>query len=216
MLERRFDARGQAPSALFADAAQRVPVTPAELGIGIELRAELGAQRPGEGASLSGTLDVHPCRGAARCAQLSPDTHALFPDRRGGVEIERIDVSPDAAGGFRVALAGRTLDAARPRLTGVLALVDAEGRRRSVELDLDLRAPGPAATLASGATGLAQAIAFALLGGLILNLMPCVLPVLALKAVAIADLARPPRRSAARRLAYLAGVVASPARSRSW
>jgi thiol:disulfide interchange protein DsbD len=212
-LERRLgaDTGGVPVRALFDDAAKQVPLTAAALGIDLELSADLGVQRPASGTSVLGSLAVHPCRGEPRCAHLSPDTHALFIDRRGGVEIERIDAQPDGSGGFRVALEGRTLAAVTaPRLTGVLALVDADGGRQTVELDLDLRSAPSAAAMQSGATGLAQAILLALLGGLILNLMPCVLPVLALKAVAIAELAHRRRGEAlAHGMAYLAGVLAS-------
>ena len=57
---------------------------------------------------------------------------------------------------------------------------------------------------------LVQALLFALLGGLILNLMPCVFPVLAMKAAAFARLAGH-ERSAMRRdgIAYTAGVLVS-------
>jgi thiol:disulfide interchange protein len=53
-------------------------------------------------------------------------------------------------------------------------------------------------------------LAVAMLGGLLLNLMPCVLPVLALKAFAVAELAGSRRRDAlAHGAAYTAGVLAS-------
>jgi thiol:disulfide interchange protein DsbD len=56
--------------------------------------------------------------------------------------------------------------------------------------------------------GLAQAIAFALLGGLILNLMPCVFPVLAMKALALLGARDQPRRTARLHgLAYTLGVL---------
>jgi thiol:disulfide interchange protein DsbD len=47
----------------------------------------------------------------------------------------------------------------------------------------------------------------AFLGGLILNLMPCVLPVLAIKAASLAATAHNPKESRAHGLAYLAGVL---------
>ncbi len=57
---------------------------------------------------------------------------------------------------------------------------------------------------------LAFALFFGLIGGLILNLMPCVLPVLAIKIFAITDLARAERGHVVQHgTAYLAGVVAS-------
>ena len=62
----------------------------------------------------------------------------------------------------------------------------------------------------TGAPSLALALALGLLGGLILNLMPCVLPVLAIKIFAITELARADRAHVVRHgMAYLAGVVAS-------
>ena len=60
------------------------------------------------------------------------------------------------------------------------------------------------------ATCSALALVLALLGGLILNLMPCVLPVLAIKIFAVTDLARAERGHVVQHgMAYLAGVVAS-------
>jgi len=53
----------------------------------------------------------------------------------------------------------------------------------------------------------AQAMAFALLGGLILNLMPCVFPILAMKAAALAASAHDAKRSRRDGLAFLAGVL---------
>jgi thiol:disulfide interchange protein len=75
-------------------------------------------------------------------------------------------------------------------------------------------APGPAPAGASGlgaaggqagGLGLPLAVAFAFLGGLILNLMPCVFPILAMKAAALAKSGgdRPEA------LAFLGGVVAT-------
>ncbi len=58
--------------------------------------------------------------------------------------------------------------------------------------------------------GMLHAFALALLGGLILNLMPCVLPVLAIKVYGLAGLANASRsRSALHGLAYTSGVLIS-------
>lgn len=61
----------------------------------------------------------------------------------------------------------------------------------------------------SPGVGLAWALLLALVGGLVLNLMPCVLPVLAIKAVGVLESGE--SREAARRhaLAYGAGVICS-------
>ncbi len=61
-----------------------------------------------------------------------------------------------------------------------------------------------------GAPSLAFALVLGVLGGLILNLMPCVLPVLAIKIFAITDLARAERGHVVKHgVAYLVGVLAS-------
>ncbi len=71
-------------------------------------------------------------------------------------------------------------------------------------------AAGEAPAATSNDTGLLRALVLAFLGGLLLNIMPCVLPILALKALAITKKASASRREAARQgLAYTAGVVLS-------
>jgi thiol:disulfide interchange protein DsbD len=209
-LERRLDGASESGAlrALFEAAAQRIPLAPAALGVALE--AGLRAQAPGDGDLVTGSLGVRACAGEARCARLAPGDPVFFPDRSGGAELEVTGVEPDEAGGFRVALRGKLEQPEAARLTGVLALVDAAGERRFVEVDLALA--GSAGEAGADALGLAQALLLALLGGLVLNLMPCVLPVLALKAVAIAELAHRRRGDAlAHGLAYLAGVLASMA-----
>ena len=72
---------------------------------------------------------------------------------------------------------------------------------------------GGAAGSGGGATfgaGLLQAIGFAILGGLILNLMPCVLPILSLKALGVAQMAgEKPAVARGAGLQFLAGVLVS-------
>ncbi len=89
-------------------------------------------------------------------------------------------------------------------LNGVLTLVDAGGQQTALAIEA---VPGAAAP---PATSLWTAIGAALLGGLILNLMPCVFPILAMKAMAIARLsaeARPVARAHA--AGYTLGVLGS-------
>lgn len=69
---------------------------------------------------------------------------------------------------------------------------------------------GGAGDAAAGGTGAAvflQAVLFAILGGLILNLMPCVFPILAMKAASLAASAHDVRRARRDGLAFLAGVL---------
>jgi thiol:disulfide interchange protein DsbD len=89
------------------------------------------------------------------------------------------------------------------KLEGVLLLTDQGGRR----LGYDIAAP-----LLSGAAFLPlwQALIFALIGGVILNLMPCVFPVLAMKAMALARLGGAARGAVRlEAAAYTAGAVVS-------
>lgn len=84
--------------------------------------------------------------------------------------------------------------------TGAAAGAEPDGVART--------APGQLAT-ASGALGLPLALLFALVGGALLNLMPCVFPVLSLKVLGFAQHAGERARLLAGGLAYAAGVVVS-------
>jgi DsbC/DsbD-like thiol-disulfide interchange protein/cytochrome c biogenesis protein CcdA len=90
-------------------------------------------------------------------------------------------------------------------LSGVLALGDGRG--------LQIRAvPGPVPEGGSrvgslGANAILYAILGALAGGLLLNLMPCVFPILALKALHLARSGGDERRARRDALAYTAGAV---------
>jgi thiol:disulfide interchange protein DsbD len=77
----------------------------------------------------------------------------------------------------------KVLDTGKP-LAGVLTLTDQGGQSEA----LAVRAVAGTAATATAAPGLLKALGLAFLGGLILNLMPCVLPVLAMKALALARL----------------------------
>jgi thiol:disulfide interchange protein DsbD len=96
-------------------------------------------------------------------------------------------------------------------LDGVLVLTSANGSQRALSIHAGRGAIPPARFGGGeGELGLALALLFALIGGVILNLMPCVLPVLAMKALAIANVAHADRRAASREgLAYGAGAVLS-------
>jgi thiol:disulfide interchange protein DsbD len=97
-------------------------------------------------------------------------------------------------------------------LAGVLV---ADGRAYEIKADPGAPPPGaagvgppPARVARSGAgLGLAAAAAFAFLGGLILNLMPCVFPVLAMKAAALAGHAGEEMGARRQGLAFGAGVL---------
>jgi thiol:disulfide interchange protein DsbD len=88
-------------------------------------------------------------------------------------------------------------------LAGVLMVRDAAGQQTALAV---AAVPGGRETVPE--LPLWHVIGFALLGGLVLNLMPCVFPVLAVKAVGLAGLSGAARRHAvAHALSYTAGVV---------
>ena len=95
-------------------------------------------------------------------------------------------------------------------LDGVLELTSSDGSVQALNIHaLPGAVPAAHFTQASNMT-LPLALVFALLGGLILNLMPCVLPILAMKALAVANKAHVDRGEAAREgFAYGAGTVLS-------
>ncbi len=70
-------------------------------------------------------------------------------------------------------------------------------------------APAAPALAPAAPTGLLTALAFALLGGLILNLMPCVFPILSMKAASLAAHAHGPAEARRQGLAFMAGVLAT-------
>jgi thiol:disulfide interchange protein DsbD len=104
------------------------------------------------------------------------------------------------------------------RLKGVLALAGRGGGDEGLAVEVDAPvvamaqlAPAGAGTLdAGGWVALVTAGLLALLGGTLLNLMPCVLPVLSIKAFGIAEAAAHDARTARRHaLLFAAGVLVS-------
>ena len=95
---------------------------------------------------------------------------------RGGDLVLRLS-RPGGAGGGAAELAG------------VVALTDSAGRRTAYAVAAPV-APGavPEGATAADVVALPRALALAFLGGLLLNLMPCVFPILAMKAMGLARL----------------------------
>lgn len=128
-----------------------------------------------------------------------------------------------AAGGTLTLKRSTAFKIETPRLDGVVTFNEG-GVRRALALSAEVE---PALLQAAAAPAqppakvtlppppaedltLLLALAFAFAGGLILNLMPCVLPVLFIKALGFAQLARADRAEVRRQgLLFLAGVLAS-------
>jgi thiol:disulfide interchange protein DsbD len=134
----------------------------------------------------------------------------FFPDGESGPGLVHAAAQPASfgEGGLTLALLRNETDPGRPAsgpLTGVLVLRDALG----AEAAFAIAAPLTELT-APVARPLWQALLFGLLGGLILNLMPCVFPVLAMKAVALARLSGAAGAAIrAQAASYTAGVLTS-------
>ncbi len=131
--------------------------------------------------------------------------HAAWfvPDDVDVVRPSQAQTVRDTADGIALALAPGEAFKAGQTISGVLTLTDAAGQIEALSVTAE---PGAAAAT----TALWEALLFALLGGLILNLMPCVFPILAMKAFAIARLAAENRRTARAHAAfYTFGVLAS-------
>jgi len=141
----------------------------------------------------------------------------FFPAEWGAVANMAKQTASVTADGITIPLKKGDAKAAAPQqISGTLVLTEKTGdgeQRQAFDVTAKVDpnfVPTAAPLTASGAESisLAQALLFALLGGLILNLMPCVFPVLAMKAASFARLAGH-ERSAMRRdgLAYTAGVL---------
>lgn len=144
----------------------------------------------------------------------------FFPD---GPEVlhaapQNVRVGPEG-----VSVSVKASDFAKPGdapLSGIVGMELADGSLRGWEVPATPAATPvgvanspfqPIGVATSGAAMpidvLLATLAFAFLGGLILNLMPCVLPVLTIKAAGLVHTAHDPKKSRADGLAYLAGVV---------
>jgi thiol:disulfide interchange protein DsbD len=99
--------------------------------------------------------------------------------------------------------------AALDRLKGV-AVVESNGKTDA--FDVELQPGGQAAAIAGGVNtdlvGVLQAVAFALIGGLILNVMPCVLPVISLKIFGfVSEAGERPDKAFKLALVFSAGIL---------
>lgn len=133
---------------------------------------------------------------APRDAWFAPDSNDIILAGQG----QNLRLLPD---GFALAMTPGPAFKAGQDVAGVLTVIDAGGQRTAISINAT---PGEVAA----ATGIGKALFFALLGGLLLNLMPCVFPVLAMKAMAILRLSGGEQSHARREsLSYAAGVIVS-------
>ncbi len=130
----------------------------------------------------------------------------FFPHTPGVVDAAAPQSVARGAEGFTLKLPS---DARPERVEGVLVVTETFGPQRFTE-SFAVDAPLAAAPVSQGSSSLTLVVAvgLALLGGLLLNLMPCVLPVLSMKALALVKSGAGDRRGARiEGLAYTAGVL---------
>jgi thiol:disulfide interchange protein DsbD len=131
----------------------------------------------------------------------------FFPFTEGvvkGIAPQHWQISPQ---GLSLRLAPGKHSSGLHALDGVLVLKSPGAPAQALTISAT---PGPVPDFASEAgISLPLAVLFALLGGVILNLMPCVLPILAMKALAIAGKSGRTHEAGGESLAYGAGAVLS-------
>ncbi|MDR3454205.1 MAG: thioredoxin family protein, partial [Rhodoferax sp.] len=189
------DAKGAAPDASsaadFAAARAKIPAAspwPMHYALGKDLRLYVKAP------ALSGTA--------------KPVDVQFFPATSGEVTDAAKQSFGLAKDGLVLSLAPGGKMAGLKSLSGVLVLTSADHSVQALQVQA---APGAVPEAAMGGTvSIWLALVFAALGGLILNIMPCVLPVLAMKALSLASHAGADRAHArAESFSYALGAVAS-------
>jgi thiol:disulfide interchange protein DsbD len=179
-------------------------------------RAKIPAASPWAARyALGASLDLY--LAAKPLAVAHPQSATFFPTDDGmvtGPPAQQLGFATDGVvlrlvPGKKIAKRGGALD-------GVLVLTSSDGSTQALQVHA-FPGPVPAADFAGTAapaetndTGFALSLLLAFLGGLILNLMPCVLPILAMKAFALSSQAGRDRAEAVREsFAYGAGAILS-------
>ena len=221
-------------SELFDTWEQRLPHPADALGIEVEALHSQNAVRPNDEFKTALTLRcTAPACGGLRLAP-AESYEAFLPEPVEALDLQPVGHDGSAEDGFSLVLAGRAFadepgELEQP-IRGLIP-VQMAGREtvhvrvsttlpRAAEGALVLDNASPLWAVAGGfvprpsapGLGLLYALGLALLGGLVLNLMPCVLPVLAIKVFHVAELAHESRRTVlGHGVAYTTGVLASMA-----
>lgn len=201
------------------EVSTRLTVGPAKPGPDAGVVAKAVAALP-QNANITGTIALNHGKAelgfkagdaAARDVLARPQGAYFFPVQEKLLSAQAPQVLDMGAEGF--ALRTRPGGPALPEgtLQGVLSLGDKAYNVTLTRADLPAGTYGlgaaPAPELASG--GLFVAMGLAFLGGLILNLMPCVFPVLSMKLLALSRAGHDTRLARTESLIYGAGAVLS-------
>ena len=135
----------------------------------------------------------------------------FFPEDRGVIDYDAPQISVAGPAGLTLTLQRNGAKPPPAVLHGVLAFRDSAAPSDIGPEAIAISSPiQPATTNASSELAFAWALILALAGGVLLNLMPCVLPVLSIKAFGMVQHAQSaPRAVRAQGIAYAVGVVAS-------
>jgi len=163
--------------------------------------------------ALKKTLDIYVAAPALAAAH--PLEASFFPDKPGIVKGSAPQTMGFSKDGLVLRLQPGDKATASGPLTGVLVLKSSDSSIQA----LDVSAPvgGVPQVFGDGGTGGATeagigvllAMVFAFIGGLILNVMPCVLPILAMKALALAGQGGGGHEAAKEGFSYSAGAILS-------
>ena len=149
----------------------------------------------------------------------APDLPASLEDAYLFVESRKLVRYGTQSAGFTRAGMSFVMDAARNasdevEAQAVLTYTDNNGDHQAVAVDLAkagaplVAAAGAQAMGGGGGVGFWEAALFAFLGGMILNLMPCVFPILSMKALSLVNMAKQDQRAARESgLIYTLGVL---------
>ncbi|NJK91670.1 MAG: hypothetical protein HC904_07505 [Blastochloris sp.] len=140
---------------------------------------------------------------------LTPRSLFFFPYREDLLIHSAEQVLTTTPDGSRLLL---TLQEKTPEFSSISGVLAQPGQpeQPGIEIDLPLSPASPIHSGPASSSGWGTALLFGFLGGLILNLMPCVFPVLGLKVMSIVQQSGQDRRKVAQHgLSFTAGVLIS-------
>jgi thiol:disulfide interchange protein len=188
-------------------AAGPVAADPAAAALFAGVRRQLPAPAPFETRFVADANEYRLLVPENTLSGMHDPTGMFFPNDDRLIDHAAELRSSRRAGGFEIVLKKPAVAAAVPAtLDGVLVLRGRDGAERAFEISAN-----PASGLPP-ASGLAwwDALLLAFLGGIVLNAMPCVFPILSLKLLGLAGQAHGHRSERlGNGLAYTAGVLAS-------
>jgi len=163
--------------------------------------------------------DVRPLiiAGSQTAADLLPiEDVDFFPDASDQFEVQPANEKVSGPAEFQLRRIVKKFSGGWPTNLSGLIVIGGNHQTNGFELQSPISEPAPgrpsaaAAATTLPAPSLARMLLFAFLGGLILNLMPCVLPVIALKILGfVSEAHSEPRRVRKLGLIYALGVLAS-------